>query len=67
MDAVLGAPVPSPNNWFAVIGGTFCSLAWSNPNSLSSVVVSATIGAAVSYLTGFYSKSCLKSGTTDFS
>ena len=52
MEATLGAPLPSPNGWFALIGGTFCSVMAAGSGSLSSVVVSAAVGAVVSYLTG---------------
>lgn len=53
MDAVAGSPLPPGNAWFALAGGTLCSLYTSVNGSLDQVVVSAAVGAVISYLTGY--------------
>lgn len=53
MEATLGAPLPNPNSFLALVGGTYCSVMYATPGSISSIIVSAAVGAAVSYLTGF--------------
>ena len=56
MDASLGAPMPNGNTWYALFGGTLCSVVFASSGSMSSVVVSAAVGAAVSYLTSLLLK-----------
>lgn len=62
MDISLGAPSPTPNHVFALVGGTLCSVLLTSHNSLASVVISAAVGAVVSYFTGFLLKRWFEKG-----
>ncbi len=49
------SPAPGPSMLLALLGGTFCSVAF-HEGSFAGVILSAAVGAAVSYATGFLLK-----------